>query len=270
MPELPEVETIKNCLQSRIAGRRFTGVNLIWPGMVRKPSPEEFCRRLSKQTIKDIGRRGKYLLFHLDRKTLIIHLKMTGVLLLQPSPTELHRHTRVVFYLDNDTEIHFLDQRKFGAVWLVEDEREVVDKLGPEPLTCDFTPEALSAVLSRHSIPVKALLCDQNLIAGVGNMYADEALFAARIDPEKKATALSAEEVKRLHKAILQVLTAGIGNDGASVNTYQLPDGRRGTAHQAFCVAHRYGEQCPECGATIERVRVRGRGTYFCPRCQKT
>lgn len=270
MPELPEVETIRNYLLPMVVGQRFTGVTLLWPGMVRHPPPEEFCRRLTGQTISDIDRRGKYLLFRLDRDTMILHLKMTGVLLLRPSHTGIESHTRAVFHLDNGTEIHFRDQRKFGAIWLVKDEGEVVGELGPEPLTQDFTPEALCSILSRHNIPIKALLCDQNLIAGIGNMYADEALFAARIDPEKKAKELSVKEAEHLHQAIHQILTTAIKNGGASVDTYQHPDGGQGTAQQSFCVAHRYGELCPICGTVIERIRIRGRGSYFCPECQRT
>jgi formamidopyrimidine-DNA glycosylase len=270
MPELPEVETIKNYLLPRVAGRRFIGVTLLWARLVRQPSPEEFCHRIAGQTIRDMGRRGKYLLFYLDRETLIIHLKMTGVLLLQPSPAELEPHTRAVFHLDNGMELHFRDQRKFGAIWLVEDTTEVICRLGPEPLTHSFTPEALSDILSRHNIPIKALLCDQNLIAGIGNMYADEALFAAGIHPMTPAKELSGKEVEQLHKAIRQVLTTAIGHGGASINTYQHPNGERGTAHLSFQVAHRGGKPCPVCGTAIERIPIRGRGTYFCPRCQGT
>jgi formamidopyrimidine-DNA glycosylase len=268
MPELPEVETIKNYLLPRVVGLRFTKVTLLWPRMIRQPSPDDFCHRIAGQTIRDIGRRGKYLLFYLDQETLILHLKMTGVLLLQPSSAELEPYTRTVFYLDNGTRLCFCDQRKFGAMWLVKDEREVVGKLGPEPLTHNFTPEALSDILSRHNIPVKASLCDQNLIAGIGNMYADESLFAARIYPTTPAKELSGKEAGRLHKAIRQVLTTAIEHGGASVNTYQHPNGETGTAHLSFRVAHRGGKPCPSCGTAIERIRIRGRGTYFCPKCQ--
>jgi formamidopyrimidine-DNA glycosylase len=269
MPELPEVETIKNCLRPQVVGRRLTGATLHWPRVVRQPSPEEFCRRLAGQTIEDVGRRGKYLIFHLTgRERLIVHLKMTGVLLIQPSTAPLDPHTRAILHLDDGADIRFCDQRKFGAMWLVENELAVVGKLGPEPLEDAFTPEILAAILKRHSIPVKALLFDQNMIAGIGNMYADEALFAARISPLKPAAEISKNETKRLHRAIRDVLTAAIGHGGASVNTYQQPNGERGLAHFFFQVAHRRGERCYVCGTPIERVVVRARGTYFCPRCQ--
>jgi len=158
MPELPEVETIKNYLFPQVVGCRFTGVDLLWPGLVRQPSPEEFYHRLAGQSIEDIRRRGKYLLFHLSEKeALILHLKMTGVLLLQPSPTAIEPHTRAILHLDNGADIHFQDRRKLGAMWLVEDEMTVVGKLGPEPLDDDFTADVLEQILHRHNIPIKAL-----------------------------------------------------------------------------------------------------------------
>ena len=269
MPELPEVETIKNYLLPRVVGCRFTGVTLLWPGLVRQPSPEEFCHRLAGQSIEDIRRRGKYLLFHLsEEERLILHLRMTGRLLLQPSSAVTEPHTRAILHLDNDADIHFWDQRKLGAMWLVKDEMAVVGKLGPEPLDDDFAPDLLGEILHRHNMPIKALLLDQNIMAGIGNMYADEALFAARINPLRRAKDLSEEETKRLHGAIRQVLTAAIGHGGASVDTYQQPSGEPGVAQFFFQVAHRGGERCHNCNTTIKRITVRGRGTYFCPRCQ--
>ena len=270
MPELPEVETIKNCLLPQVRGRCFTGVTLLWPGLVRQPSPEEFCNRLSGQQIEDIQRRGKYLIFRLSQgDRLVLHLKMTGVLLLQPSSAPAQPHTRAVFHLGKEANIHFWDQRKFGAAWLVGDELTVVGNLGPEPLDERFTPEVLGKILSRHNMPLKALLLEQNIIAGIGNMYADEALFAARISPLKSGHDLTEEETKRLHQAIREVLSAAIQHSGASVDTYKQPDGELGTAHLFFQVAHRRGERCRNCHAAIQRTTVRGRGTYFCPVCQR-
>ena len=269
MPELPEVETIKNCLLPEMVGRRFIGAVLLWPRLVRQPSPEEFCYRLAGQAIENVRRRGKYLIVDLSRgDKLVLHLKMTGVLLIQPSSALVEPRTRAVFHLDNDKDLRFCDQRKFGAVWLVRDEMTVVGKLGPEPLADDFTPEALEGILLRHSIPIKALLLDQNAIAGIGNMYADESLFAAGISPLRRAADLSGDEARRLHHAIREVLKAAIGRGGASVDTYQKPDGEPGTAQFSFRVAHRRGERCHVCNCAIGRTVVRGRGTYFCPRCQ--
>ena len=270
MPELPEVETIKNELLPQLVGRCFTEVKLFDDKILRRPLPEEFCHRLIGQTIEDIRRRGKYLIFHLsDHEKLILHLKMTGFLLWQQATTRPDLYARAIFCFDNGKGLYFYDQRKFAAIWLVNDEAEVVGKLGPESLDHDFTTEALSQILSRHNVPIKALLCDQNLIAGIGNMYADEILFAARIHPLRKARELSQQEVERLHQAICQVLTAAIGHGGASVDTYRHPDGGLGDAHFFFQVAHRGSEPCYHCNTPIKRIPLRGRGTYFCTKCQR-
>ncbi len=270
MPELPEVETIKNELLPYITGRCVTGVTLLWEGIVRQPSTEEFCSRIIGQKLTGIERRGKYLIVSLSGgDLLIIHLKMTGSLLIGRDLSELPRFTRAIIRLDKDTNIYFRDPRKFGLMWLVKDENSIVGKLGPEPLEAEFTPQLLAQRLAKRKAPMKALLCDQELIAGVGNMYADEALFAAKIHPLRAGGSLSQEEVERLHSTIRQVLRAAIGNKGASTDTYIRPDGTLGTAHSEFKVAHGSSKTCPNCGMPIERIVVRNRGTYFCPRCQQ-
>jgi formamidopyrimidine-DNA glycosylase len=162
----------------------------------------------------------------------------------------------------------FSDRRRLGLIWLVDDANAVIGKLGPEPFDESFTPGILGQRLSRHHIPVKAALLDQSIVAGIGNMYADEALFAARIHPLRKADALSPKEVQTLYHCIRRVLQAAIGSKGASVDTYVRPEGELGTAHSDFKVAHKGGEPCPVCGCPIERALVQNRGTYFCPRCQ--
>lgn len=270
MPELPEVETIKNELLPHILGRRVNGVTLLWEGIVRQPSVKEFYSRLIGQRLTGLTRRGKYLLFSLTSgEALIIHLKMTGSLLLKPASAEADKFIRAILHLDKETELHFRDPRKLGVMWLVKDASSVVGKLGPEPLEAGFTPQALAQRLANRTAPIKALLSDQTFIAGIGNMYADEALFAAGIHPLRRGGSLSSEEVKRLHRAIQQVLWAAIGNKGASVDTYLRPDGTLGTAHFQFQVAHRLsGKLCPLCGTPIERIVVRNRGAYFCPHCQ--
>ena len=154
-------------------------------------------------------------------------------------------------------------------MWLVEDEDAVVGRLGPEPLHGGFTPDALARCLDKRTAPVKALLCDQTVIAGVGNMYADEALFAAGIHPLRRADSLTAEEMERLHRALTGVLGQAVGSHGASITDYWRPDGEPGTAQFQFRVAHRGGQPCPVCGTPIERLPIRGRGSYFCPRCQR-
>jgi formamidopyrimidine-DNA glycosylase len=267
MPELPEVETIKNELAPWVVGQSFTQVAILDTELVCGGFAEEVRRGLIGQKIESLERRGKYLIFHLSNgQSLIIHLRMTGVLLLNPRGVDCY--ARAVFHLSNGHRLVFSDRRRLGLMWLVDDADTVVGKLGPEPLDENFTPGILGQRLSRRRIPVKAALLDQGIVAGIGNMYADEALFAARIHPLRKADALSPEEVQTLHHCVRRVLQAAIGSKGASVDTYVRPEGELGTAHSDFKVAHKGGEPCPICGSTIERVLVQNRGTCFCPRCQ--
>lgn len=270
MPELPEVETIKNDLLPQIKGHHFVGVTLLSKGLVQHHSPEEFTRRIANQSITGLERRGKFLLFRLyNGETLAVHLRMTGSLLLSWAQSRPYPYTRAVFHLDDGRELSFCDRRKLGAVWLLRGDQGLPSKLGSEPLEPDFTPATMSQLLCQHNIPLKAFLCDQSLIAGIGNMYADEALFFARLHPLRKSSSLSPEETQRLHQAIQQVLRKGIQNKGASVDTYRRPSGEPGKAQEGFLVAHRGGKPCHSCGTPIQRITLRGRGTYFCPCCQK-
>lgn len=265
MPELPEVETIKNELSPHLIGARIIDVTLLDRKLLRQPSAEEFCPRIIGQKIKKLERRGKYLIFNLSSgRALIIHLKMSGSLILNLP----QRFTRAIIHLEGGNKLYFRDPRKFGAMWLVDDKTAVTGKLGPEPLEAEFTPKILAKLLSKRKAPIKALLTDQSLISGIGNMYADEALFRARIHPLRPGGSLSGAEIKRLHQAIQKVLLAAIGNKGASVDSYFRPSGEKGTAHFEFKVAHGRGKDCPRCKTPIERILVRNRGSYFCPRCQ--
>ena len=269
MPELPEVETIKRELAPQLVGRRFVAVTVEWPRMVEFPSLEAFCQAIVGKIIEGVDRRGKYLILRLPNgEALILHLRMTGALLLQEAPATPEPRCRATFLLDNGLEMCFRDLRKLGRMWLVADENEVIGKLGPEPLDADFTPEVLASRLSSRAAPIKAVLLDQEVVAGIGNLYADEALFAAGIHPLQPAKSLSREDVLKLHKAIRQVLEEGIARLGASVNTYRRPGGEQGNAHLYFKVARRGGQPCFVCSTPIKRISVRNRGTYFCPRCQ--
>ena len=269
MPELPEVETVKNEITPHILNKRIKEVELFWDGIVREPSAEEFKSRLAGRKIKDIARRGKYLLVHLNAAdVLILHLKMTGSLLVGCSADEPPKYTRAVLHLDDGTAVFFRDPRKFGRMWLVEDVDTVIGKLGPEALGRDLTLDRFAGLLSKRRTPIKALLCEQEFVAGCGNMYADETLFMAGIHPLRPASSLDKEEVSRLFKAFREVLQAGIKNKGASIVNYYRPDGSKGTAHCEFRVARRGKQPCFVCSTPIDRIVVRGRGTYFCPKCQ--
>lgn len=267
MPELPEVETIRNELLPYVVGRTITGVALFWEKIVRSPSVDNFVSNVVGRKITGLTRRGKYLFFSLGGNGLLVmHMKMTGSLLVDPADD---RFTRAIFYLDNGSALHFWDPRKFGVMWLAEDDSDISNKLGPEPLGDDFTVEVLAGLLRNRTAPVKPILLDQSVIAGIGNMYADEALFDSKIHPLKPAGSLSADEIKRLHASIIKVLRKALDKKGASVRNYIRPDGNPGTAHDEFNVAHGVGRNCPNCGTPIRRIVVRGRGTYLCPKCQR-
>lgn len=268
MPELPEVETIRRDLSPHLTGKTFVGLTLHWPKTVQIPSIEAFKRELIGQTIRELDRRGKYLILRLESgDALILHMRMSGSLLTEPG-CEGDPYTRTVFHLDDGKKLCFRDPRKLGVMWLMHDADDVVGKLGPEPLDDGFTLDVFRERISKRSAPIKVVLCDQGLIAGVGNMYADEALFAAGIHPLRPANKLSNAEMERLYAAVRRTLEEAIDCCGASISDYQRPDGAAGTAQFSFKVAHRRGQPCPACGTTIERIPIRQRGSYFCPVCQ--
>ncbi len=268
MPELPEVETIKNELSPHVVGRFIIGAAVYDDKLVRPSPAGEFCHKVLGQQVTSLMRRGKYLMFKLSSgKVLIAHLRMTGSLVINSSDNE--KYARAVLQFDNGEQLAFIDRRRLGVMWLAQSKDEIEGKLGIEPLTAEFTADTLAKRLKGRQSPIKAVLLDQGIVAGIGNMYADEALFAAKIHPLKKAGDLSLLEARNLHKAIVKVLQVAVKNKGASVDTYKRPGGEQGTAHHEFNVAHRHGETCRVCGSAIERIAIRNRGSYFCPKCQK-
>lgn len=265
MPELPEVETIVRGLRGPLVGRTFTGVTVLWPNSIKTPI-SELEQRLPGQRIEAITRRAKYLQFHLSGgDILFIHLKMSGELLVESSSDPLHPHVRTIFNLDNAHQLRFKDMRKFGRVYLVRDPGEVAGKLGPEPLADDFTPEDFKTLFRRKKGRLKPLLLNQEFIAGIGNIYADESCFLAGLDPCRPVDTLSAGELEKLYQAIRQALTAGITFKGASLDEVY----HGGEFQEHFQVYGRTGEPCLTCGAPIMRIVLGGRSTHFCPNCQK-
>lgn len=264
MPELPEVETTVRGLRGPLVGRTFTGVTVLWPKTINTPI-SDLEKRLPGQQIEAITRRGKYLQFHLSGgDTLFIHLKMSGELLVEPTDEPPHQHVRAIFDLDNNHQLRFKDMRKFGRIYLVDDPNMVVGKLGPEPLADDFTSEDFNALFQRRKGLLKPLLLNQEFMVGVGNIYANEGCFVAKIDPRRRTDTLSPEELERLYHAIRQVLNAGIMHKGASLDEVY----RGGEYQDHFQVHDRAGEPCYNCGTKIQRVVLGGRSTYFCPQCQ--
>lgn len=274
MPELPEVETIRRDLAPLVAGRRIVGVavdHATLPLLAGKATPIEALESsLAGRVFTSLGRRGKYLLFGLDDgRTFVAHLRMTGRLVWRPSdaPPEPYERARIV--LEGGYDLRWADLRKFGTWRVVDDPAEAIAGLGPEPIDGKFTLRQFRETLRGRTAPVKAVLLDQRRIAGIGNIYADEALFAARIRPDSPAGALSPAAVKRLFEASRAVLERGIENRGASFSDYVDGQGNPGRQHMYVQVFRRTGKPCYTCGGPIERMIVGGRSTHYCPRCQR-
>lgn len=271
MPELPDVEALRQHLISMgLVGCAITGVELVGPQAVRAPSVEEFKSDVSGRTIQDIRRRAKYMVLELDgrpRRTLVLHLGMTGSLVVKKGGQERPPYTRGTLLLKGRKELCFVDPRKFGKMWLVEDESEVLAGLGPEPLDPGFTHEVLAQGISHRSTPVKALLCEQATVAGIGNIYADEVLFLAGIHPLKTGREMTSREIHRLHQAIVRRLSEATKVLVSLVSARSIPaDG--GQELKLLQLPRFEGAPCYECGAAVQRIIVRARGTYFCPGCQ--
>ncbi|NDJ54126.1 MAG: bifunctional DNA-formamidopyrimidine glycosylase/DNA-(apurinic or apyrimidinic site) lyase [Chloroflexi bacterium] len=269
MPELPEVETVVRGLQGEnLPGREIISAESTWPRQIVTPSPDEFLHRIRGQVVESLSRRAKYIIVKLNRDYLIIHLKMTGRLYMAPVGDEAGPYLRARFRFDDGRELRFSDMRKFGRLYLAESLDLIESKLGPEPLSDDFTEDYLRRELARRKAVLKPLLMNQAFLAGVGNIYADEALWSARIDPRRKADTLEGDEVKRLYDAIRSVLRLGIDHEGASVNWYRKANGERGE-HQDYLNAYdQTGKPCQRCGNPIEKIRLAQRGTHYCPVCQ--
>ena len=271
MPELPEVETVVRGLREPLIGHRIESMWYDWERSIGMPHPNEFEVRVVGQRIQAIQRRAKYIVIQLDQDFLLVHLRMTGRLYVSDQDAEQHvdKWVHVKFGLDRGKELRFSDSRKFGKVYLVEDIEDVTAGIGPEPLDDAFTAEKFIQRLSGRSKIIKSLLLDQSFVAGVGNIYADEALHLAKIHPERKADSLQRDEIIALYQRIREVLLAGIHHEGASVNWYRKPDGSRGNSQNYLYVYGRDGDECKTCGsARIEKIRVAQRGTHFCPNCQ--
>ena len=273
MPELPEVETIRRALEPHVVGRTFERVDISDPRLVRPFEPLAVAAELEGERVAALERRGKYLIVRFESgRVLLIHLRMTGSVrhvaggMLADDP-----HRRAVVELDDGSEVAYRDVRRFGTWHLLEPED--VDayldrRLGREPLERTFTAKRLGERLKGRRAPIKAALLDQRTVAGLGNIYVDEALWRAQLHPLREAGTLDDDDLGRLTKAIREVLRAGIARQGASLRDYSTPDGGRGRMQDRFRVYGREGEPCPRCGTPIDKIRAGGRGTWYCPNCQ--
>ena len=273
MPELPEVETVvRELRKAGLVGRRIVRAQVFWPRTVAAPAPERFARDIRGREIRRFSRRGKFIVAELaGDRALLVHLRMSGHLDVRPAGTRPRRHDRVVWTLDDGRRIHFEDTRKFGRVWLVRDPAAVLGDLGPEPLAISTTDFA--AGLAVRARRLKPLLLDQTFLAGVGNIYSDEALWAARLHPRRRSDALTGAQAAELLRAIQAVLRKGIRNlgttFGAGITHFVLPRGERGRNQEQLQAYGQTGAPCPRCGTPIRRILVGQRSTHFCPACQR-
>jgi formamidopyrimidine-DNA glycosylase len=275
MPELPEVETVARRLQARLPGAEIRGAEVLWPRTVAYPQPaERFAMEVAGGVVDHVGRRAKSVVLYLDDgRVLTVALRMTGALIVAAPGAPPDPHARVVFDLADGRQLRFRDARKFGRIGLYpgRGRRQVADvfaRHGPEPLAPSFTAARLAERLRRRSARLKTLLLDQSFIAGVGNIYADETLWRARLHPLRRADTLTEVEVRRLHRGIRAALREGLAGGGASYRDYVDPDGEPGLAAERMRVYRRTGEPCFRCGRRIERIVVSARATHFCPHCQ--
>lgn len=270
MPELPEVETIARSLGPQLTGATITTATVLWPRTLGAPALAELEAQIAGRRIERIGRRGKYVVMSLNRGFLLFHLKMTGRLAVAPPGEPLDPHTRAVFGLADGRQLHFRDVRKFGRVYMVDDLQAVTGRLGPEPLADEFSATEFERLLTRRSGRLKSLLLNQEFLAGLGNIYADEVLFAARLHPLRLVRSLSGQEQERLYHAIRSILARAVASGGTTLPDRAYLDalGQAGAFQNEVAVYGRAGKPCLACDSPIERIIVGGRSTHFCAYCQ--
>ena len=265
MPELPEVETIARALKPELVGRIILSANLRWVRTLAIPSPAQFKKRIVGQEILDVSRRAKYLIIRLKTYNILIHLRMSGDLVIRAGKIKPEKHDRLLLYLSDHNYLAFNDTRKFGRVWLTDQPEKILGKLGPEPLEKSFTAQWLFENLHQRKRSLKPLLLDQTFIAGLGNIYTDECLHIAQLHPLAASNNVTQKQAEALRKAIRAVLKEGIRRNGASIDWVY----RGGEYQNHFRVYGRDGSPCPVCGATIQKFTVGQRGTHVCPNCQR-
>ena len=274
MPELPEVETIRRTLQNLVVGKTIDNVQVHWPKIVKKPvEVEQFKDALIGETITDVNRRGKFLIINLNTYALVSHLRMEGKYGLFNSDEPYDKHTHVIFHFTDGTELRYRDVRKFGTMHLFlkgEQNNDLpLSQLGPEPFSSSFTNQYLQGKLKKTERKIKPVLLDQTIVTGLGNIYVDEALFRAKIHPERKANTLNSDELINLHQEIIATLSEAVEKGGSTIRSYVNSQGEIGMFQLQLLAYGRKGEECKRCGTPIEKIVTAGRGTHFCPNCQK-
>lgn len=273
MPELPEVETIRRTLQERVLNLPILATKVLYPRLLQNCTELELAQALYGRAFKQIDRRGKYLIFHLDSEDRVVfHLRMTGKLVAVPWSFPMEKHTSLQVILDRNLELRLVDQRKFATMHLLQGPGYGIIKglatMGEEPLSDEFTPDYLLAQCRGRKAPIKSVILDQRRIGGLGNIYADESLYRARIFPGRPAGSLTPKEIHRLHASIQAVIQEGIAYRGTTFRDYVDGDGRVGGFQERLQVYGREGQACLACGESIHRIRIAGRSSSYCPNCQ--
>ncbi|MBT2660524.1 DNA-formamidopyrimidine glycosylase [Bacillus sp. ISL-45] len=274
MPELPEVETVRRTLEVLTIGKEIKEVSVFWPKMIKTPDEvEQFNDALKGQTIKEVGRRGKFLILYTEYFALVSHLRMEGKYGVFNAEEPVEKHTHVIFHFTDGTQLRYKDVRKFGTMHLYEKGKEFETQpladLGPEPFSENFTVEWLSEKLKKTNRKIKPALLDQKILVGLGNIYVDEALFRAKIHPERIANSLSPEEEAVLYREIVSTLSEAVEKGGSTIRSYVNSQGQIGMFQLQLYAYGRRGEPCKVCGTPLEKTVVGGRGTHYCPSCQK-
>jgi formamidopyrimidine-DNA glycosylase len=274
MPELPEVETVRKTLKNLIFQKQIENITVNWPKIIKLPLEiEQFIDALKGETIQDIGRRGKFLILYTTQYALVSHLRMEGKYGLFAEKEPLDKHTHVIFHFTDHTELRYKDVRKFGTMHLFkkgeEFQRPPLFDLGPEPFAEDFTEQYLTNMLAKTNRKIKPALLDQKLLVGLGNIYVDEALFRAGIHPERITSTLNDKEISLLHQEIVNTLMEAVNQGGSTIRSYINSQGEMGMFQRQLLVYGRKNEDCKKCGTALIKTVVGGRGTHFCPTCQK-
>ena len=274
MPELPEVETVRKTLKKLVVNKTIKDISVFWPKIIKSPlDVEQFVDALAGETIVDVGRRGKFLIIYTDHFALVSHLRMEGKYGLYPKEEPYDKHTHVLFHFTDGTELRYRDVRKFGTMHLYKKGDEFLTEpligLGPEPFSEEFTVEYLAKKVEKTNRKIKTALLDQKLFVGLGNIYVDEALFRAGIHPERIANTLNKNELALLHREIVATLSEAVKKGGSTIRSYVNSQGEIGMFQLELYAYGRKGEECKRCGTPLEKTTVGGRGTHYCPQCQK-
>lgn len=273
MPELPEVETVRLGLTQLVVGKTIESIDIYWPKIIESPEPDQFKLAVAGETIESVDRRGKYLIFKLTHWDMLSHLRMEGKYEFYSSKIPADKHTHIVFNFADGTQLQYRDVRKFGRFTLVGKDQSAgykgIQKLGPEPFPATFFLDDFRNGLKKSTKAIKAVLLDQKVVTGLGNIYTDEALWQAKIHPRQPANTLTKKETERLHVAIMDVLQRSLDAGGTTVRSYANALGEAGKFQLSLHAYGQTGLPCPRCGTPIKKIVVTQRGTHYCPECQK-